>query len=365
MSFLGSWLLDASMNLNAWISRLANRSTTATHASASLIGFLQYRGISAWYSALLTHAFWLLYLLGGTLALILTVSFEHLIFVWQTSWLSSEIYQAVISKIAYLPSLIGFSAPSEELINYSQWQGSGGTARASKEWASFMIGCALIYGLAPRFILWLLCQFCLNLRIKQVQLDHANPFYGKYVKLLTPKAHTSSGKTILSDSNNPVAIIRAPLGNADMPIQWVRYETMATNPFSLRKAHPNSVLLIDVDDIDSHDMAIRSSSVLTTEDTYCICVGVNITQAPDKSFQQFLKRLVNSISIRLIVVLTGIEILKARGEEKDLAQRVNQWTEYATLAHIHHKDCITLEINNEQMKETFANYFHNVTATDS
>lgn len=311
--------------------------------TSSAYAFFQEPNIGRWFSAALLHSAWLLYLCGGTLVLIIKLSFEHYVFVWQTSFIPIETFISLIQNIGFLPNMIGFDVPNNSLIATSQWTGTGGNELATKSWASFMIGCAITYGIIPRLFFWLLSYLTLRYRLNVAKLTPNNPHYGNYLRLLMPNIESSVGGMVITNEHTDGIVIRQPFGNQNAKIHWLRYESMINLPFSLRQAYSNSILLIDVDDLDSHDKAVREVSQLDEDDAYAICVAVNISQVPDEGFKQFIERLLGAAQVRVVLLLTGTEIMSRQGEKKDIEPRIQSWQQTAAAAQLQRNDCILME----------------------
>lgn len=311
--------------------------------TSSAYAFFQQPHVGRWFSAALLHAAWLLYLCGGTLVLIIKLSIEHYVFVWQTSFIPIETFVSIIQNIGFLPNLMGFSVPNASLIADSQWTGSGGSELATRSWASFMIGCAITYGIIPRLFFWFLSYLTLRYRLKTARLSPNNPYYGNYLRLLVPNIESSVGGMVITNEHTAGIVIRQPLGNKRAKIHWLRYESMINLPFSLRQAYENSILLIDVDDLDSHDKAVREVSQLDREEAFAICIGVNIFQVPDEGFKQFIQRLLGVAQVRVILLLTGEEIMARQGESNDIEPRIQSWRQTSAAAQLHGDDCILMK----------------------
>lgn len=311
--------------------------------TSSAYAFFQQPHVGRWFSAALLHAAWLLYLCGGTLVLIIKLSIEHYVFVWQTSFIPIETFVNIIQNIGFLPNLMGFSVPNASLIADSQWTGSGGSELATRSWASFMIGCAITYGIIPRLFFWFISYLTLRYRLKTARLAPNNPYYGNYLRLLVPNIESSVGGMVITNEHTAGIVIRQPLGDKLAKIHWLRYESMINLPFSLRQAYENSILLIDVDDLDSHDKAVREVSQLDREEAYAICIGVNISQVPDEGFKQFIQRLLGVAQVRVLLLLTGEEIMARQGESNDIEPRIQSWRQTAAAAQLHNDDCILMK----------------------
>jgi len=120
--------------------------------------------VGKWTFARMINAAWSSYLFGGLLALLTVLSFKQVEFIWGTTILSSDSFLSLTKWLAYLPEILGLSVPNEEQIISSRLAApqavlhtynSTNALDINRIWAHFLIACVLLYGLVPRFFLWL------------------------------------------------------------------------------------------------------------------------------------------------------------------------------------------------------------------
>ena len=144
----------------------------------------------------LTHLLWLCYFAGATLVTVLMLATHQVDFVWQTSILSADTFQALTQLLAYVPEKLGFATPSIEQIRHS-YLGTdtlldGESRRLA--WSSLLISSLLLYGVLPRLCLYLLMVKQLKLKKSAYQLDLSNAYYVQLRQHLKPNK-TSLGIT--------------------------------------------------------------------------------------------------------------------------------------------------------------------------
>lgn len=341
---LGHWFLEGSrLFFNKHYLKSASDQPIRHQVLSALYKLISNLPVSKWYLSSKVHVFWLYYIIGGTVMLTLMLSFRHYEFMWQTTWLNTDFFIQLIQILSYLPSLVGFDTPNTQQIIASQWQGtSPATTENSQNWASFMIGCGLIYGIIPRAILWFLSHSVLATLLARSKPNPANPVYGPYMDLLVPAMDSEIERRLQQIDAQDRDPISRPFGASTGKIYWIRYESLSDFTFSLRELHEASVLLTDIDDIDSHDIAIDESRRTNPEQVLCIILAVNIFQVPDQGFQDFLYRLLQASSVRVLVYLCGAAQMQVYGESEDIPERVKSWREAASNAHLHPEDCIFL-----------------------
>lgn len=159
--------------------------------------------VGQWTNSQLLHSAWLSYLLGGLLALLLTFSGKQYDFVWGSTILPDTVFVNATEKLGVLPNKLGFAVPSEQQILAAQTfttralttQTTTRTATApitSKQesplseqaatqsrahWASFLLGCIVVYGLLPRLLCWLLSSLMLALVKRRCEVDWEQAYF--------------------------------------------------------------------------------------------------------------------------------------------------------------------------------------------
>lgn len=145
--WLGRWLelisgkiLNKGDTAGAWRARLRMTSRAQTHR---------------WWLALMTHSAWFWVITGMVLALMLAFSLRHYTFVWQTTWLSEDVFVRLAQATGALPAQLGFDVPDAQVI-----RASGNLAvdepGVRLAWASWLIGVLVVFGWFPRLVLALI-----------------------------------------------------------------------------------------------------------------------------------------------------------------------------------------------------------------
>ena len=145
--------------------------------------------------SVLTHLLWLSYFLGASLMLVIMLATHQVDFIWQTTILSLANFQWLTELLAYIPDLLGFPVPNLEQIQQSHLGTVNIIVDAQQSrfaWSSLLISSLLIYGVVPRFFLFLLMQFLLKRERKQFSLNLSSPYYVQLRQQLKPNV-TSLG----------------------------------------------------------------------------------------------------------------------------------------------------------------------------
>ncbi|MCW8994459.1 MAG: DUF2868 domain-containing protein [Psychromonas sp.] len=139
--------------------------------------------------SVVTHLLWFSYFCGATLMLVVMLATHQVDFIWQTSILSLESFQWLTELLAYIPNMLGFPVPDSIQIAQSHLGVINVMTDAQQSrfvWSSLLISSLFIYGLVPRFLLWLLMRFLLTIRKKQFSLNLSNAYYVQLRQQLKP-----------------------------------------------------------------------------------------------------------------------------------------------------------------------------------
>jgi hypothetical protein len=122
-----------------------------------------------WWLGLLTHTIWFSVLLGMVLGLITAFSLRHYTFVWQTTWLSDGVFVQLAQAIGSLPSKLGLTMPTTDII-----EASGHVAidepSARLAWANWLVGAVIVFGLLPRLLGVVVSALMLHRHHRQVHI---------------------------------------------------------------------------------------------------------------------------------------------------------------------------------------------------
>lgn len=153
------WLAGLGLKANgggAWLGRIwldatrkLARGPDAALAPRALVGLLGRSGALRWSLGAVSHLLWLAALLSMLAALLALLSARRYAFNWETTLLSPDTFVALTQVLGWLPARLGFAMPPEAVIRLSD-----GSALLPQDalalWSSWLVGCAVVYGIAPR-----------------------------------------------------------------------------------------------------------------------------------------------------------------------------------------------------------------------
>ena len=143
-----------------------------------------------------THLIWLILLLAATAATLFALSTRQYDFVWETTVLSSEVFVNGVGRLAVIPQWLGFPVPDPELVRASGSVSQHSADVMRRLWSGWLLGCLMIYGVLPRFLLWLISTCIVLKRRANIKPDLTSPYY---VAVLNRMRST----TLHSDDTSP------------------------------------------------------------------------------------------------------------------------------------------------------------------
>lgn len=177
------WMIIAPRNTTGFLTTLIRPSAivrtkdVVTQASVQLYEEqLQHAGMK-WYISRISHQFWLASLIGMLAGLVMMLLIKDYTFIWESTLLQNTAVTKIVEILAYLPNLVGFPTPTAANIIEAQTHPQGTFPMTEFHWAMLLIGSLLIYGIVPRFLVWLFSLIMVKSR--RFKLDIKQPYYQK------------------------------------------------------------------------------------------------------------------------------------------------------------------------------------------
>jgi hypothetical protein len=168
-----------------WLSGKLARDAQAAHLAPALVLLLQRQRLNRWAIGRLVHGLWLLALFAALVLVVLLLATRRYGFVWETTILPAESFIALTQALGWLPGLLGFNGPDPAMI-----RASGDVALAAdgarQAWAAWLLGVLVVYGLAPRLLLGLFCEWRWRHGRGRLALDLNAPGYSQLREQLMP-----------------------------------------------------------------------------------------------------------------------------------------------------------------------------------
>ncbi|WPC28191.1 DUF2868 domain-containing protein [Pseudomonas moraviensis] len=168
-----------------WLSEKFARDAKAAQLAPALLLLLQRKKLNRWALGALVNGLWLLAMLSALILLLTLMATRRYGFVWETTILGADTFIHVTQALGYLPSLLGFNVPTQEMIRASG-DGALDLESARQAWATWLVGVLVVYGVLPRLLLALFCFWRWNSGKAALRLDLNLPGYAQLRERLMP-----------------------------------------------------------------------------------------------------------------------------------------------------------------------------------
>ena len=168
-----------------WLSEKFARDAKAAQLAPALLLLLQRKKLNRWALGALVNGLWLLAMLSALILLLTLMATRRYGFVWETTILGADTFIHLTQALGYLPALLGFNVPTEEMIRASG-DGALDIESARQAWATWLVGVLVVYGVLPRLLLALLCLWRWNSGKAALRLDLNLPGYAQLRERLMP-----------------------------------------------------------------------------------------------------------------------------------------------------------------------------------
>ncbi len=159
----------------------------------ALVGMLGRARLLPWLIGGISHTLWCLAFLGILGGLLFMLAFREYHFTWNTTILPTEFFIALTQTLGRIPQVFGFLTPDAETV-----RNPANSASAQSVWASWLIGCVIIYGLLPRAVLAVLCLIRSHHGLSRLDIDHSLNYYIE----LKNRIQAAEGKGTIVDPDN-------------------------------------------------------------------------------------------------------------------------------------------------------------------
>jgi hypothetical protein len=235
----------------------------------------------------ISHIVWSAILVAVILTLLVLLSARQYQFQWETTLLGAGVFVELTQLLGWLPSLLGFTTPANDIITSSIGTPSS-LPGAGVLWSSWLIGCVLVYGVIPRIVLLLVCVQWAKRKIQHTPIDTTLP---GYIGLRT---------TLMPQSN---------VAGIDRPAHPAASESQPTDTTPFRKDAPYAILGLELSDemhwpptlagnlgkdlgrVDSREQrqqVLRTLNACALQQIVVIC---DASQTPDRGTLHFLNQL--------------------------------------------------------------------------
>jgi hypothetical protein len=312
-----------------WLSEKLARDAQAAQLAPALVLLLQRKRLNRWLLGTCVNGLWLLALTSALTLLLLLMAARRYGFVWETTILGSDTFVSLTQGLGTLPSLLGFSVPNEAMI-----RASGDTAlvveNARQAWAAWLVGVLLVYGIAPRLLLTLLCYCRWRSGRKHLTLDLSEPGFVELRERLMP----SSERLGVNDAA-PAQLHQVMSGPAAVQSEGallVAIELDEQRPWPPKL--PNGIA--DAGILDSRESRRSLLDQLTRYPPARLAIACDPRRSPDRGSLALIAELARCAST------TRIWLLPAPAGEALDAERLSDWHSALQQQELHWADSAPL-----------------------
>jgi hypothetical protein len=159
-----------------WLSNTLARDAKAVQLAPALLVLLQRNNLLRWGLGRLLHGWWLITLSSAFLTLVALLATRRYGFVWESTIVASDSFVMLVNSLGKPAAWLGFALPDNDLIRHSGMQ-TLDNEHARQVWASWLLGMLLIYGIVPRLVCSLFCEWRWRYGVKRLQLNAADPVW--------------------------------------------------------------------------------------------------------------------------------------------------------------------------------------------
>ena len=155
------------------------------HAPVLLHSFtavLQRQRLLGWLTGAISHGIWTLAFVITLAVLAFGFAFHAYTLTWETTILSADFFQRFVQITGALPARLGFAVPDAAAV---QRVGNAAVSANQREWAWWLMGCVVVYGLLPRLALMVLSLLRWRAGTRRLgAVDMADPYVRRIVARL-------------------------------------------------------------------------------------------------------------------------------------------------------------------------------------
>ncbi len=189
-------LLSGAGGAGSWLGRLAlwltarlplDRGLHSLTLLESASALLQRHRLLAWLTGAISHGIWSMAFVLMLAVLAFGFAFHAYQLTWETTILSPAVFERFVQLTGAVPGLLGFPVPDAAAV--ARMGTVGGQAAAGgvpqSDWAWWLMGCVLIYGLLPRALLALISLARWRTGTQRLaEVDMADPYVRRIVQRL-------------------------------------------------------------------------------------------------------------------------------------------------------------------------------------
>lgn len=292
-----------------WLSNKLARDAKAVQLAPALLVLLQRNHLLRWGLGRLLHGWWLITLSTALLTLVALLATRRYGFVWESTIVASDSFVTLVNSLGKPAAWLGFALPDSELIRHSGMQ-TLDNEQARQVWASWLLGMLLIYGIVPRLVCSLFCEWRWRRGVKHLQLNAADPIWQTFEQRVQPSSERL-GIIDPAPATLPRNTIGAQLSGHAAVLVAIELDDSINWPPDL----PAQV--VDVGMIDTREQRRTMLEQLTSNPPARLLIACNPQRSADRGTLHLIAELSRT------AVQTRVWLLPA----DDIDERLSHWQE--------------------------------------
>ncbi|MDR1968504.1 MAG: DUF2868 domain-containing protein, partial [Burkholderiaceae bacterium] len=237
-----------------------------------------------WALGFVSHTIWALSFTVVLAAMLFALAFRHYTLDWETTILEPSFFVRSVQLLGYVPALLGFPVPDAQAVLSPLAAASG-----QRDWALWLTGCLVVYGLLPRIACAILCSVVWRVRGRAGATDLSEPYYRKLIArfdaLAPPRIVDADGAAVAQLASHPL-----PIGETTDTLMAIGFELPDELPWppaalDARDTHNVQALRIDGSAAARH----RLFDTLSRLRPRRVLIGCHAGSTPDRGTERFLR----------------------------------------------------------------------------
>lgn len=234
-----------------------------------------------WALGFVSHAIWSLSFAVVIAAMLFALAFRNYTLNWETTILEPDFFVRAVRWLGQGPAQLGFPVPDAQAV-----LSPTAAASSQRDWALWLTGCIVVYGLMPRVALALLCAAVWRIRRNALSPDLSLPYYRRLVARFDALALPSIVDADPGPSPHP-APRRLPRGDTTDTLMAVGFELPDELPWPPAALDMRGARAMRID-----GSAAARRQVLDTLSQLRprrVLVGCHAASSPDRGTERFLR----------------------------------------------------------------------------
>lgn len=322
-----------------WLSQRIVKGPDQALLFNAYLNVLTKQRLAQWLLSVINHTAWVLGLLTMLSTVLVLLAAKRYSFNWETTLLSADSFVLVVQALGWLPSWLGFSTPSPEMIRLSDGLQVVPSA-VQVQWSSWLVGCVVAYGVLPRLVALGVCYGYLSKNLRQVRVHTDQVGLIELRPRLLPVAEYVGVDAVAGADQVALAPepIQRPALTAKTQVIGIELPSdQPWPPFELPSGWEDAGL------VDSREQRAQLLTQLTHHHYAHVVLCVDAAQTPDRGVMAWLAELASYsdfASVYLINANQGPDRLDAWRTRLQKADFESVYTDINTLffeLHNHHE----------------------------